>query len=685
MSLQKHLIVLVLCLLFISGCGSFDESSYGLVPSPTQNLKSGIILQAMDLSVRPQDDFYRYANGRWLESTTIPANLSGYDVFVMLQERIIEQLKTIVEECANSDSQTPDQQKIGDLYKSFMNEALAEELSFKPIQEDLDYLASLSSISDIGPAFARLERLGVKCPLGIAVSADPKEPTVKVFWLGQAGLSLPNRDYYLLDEAQIVALRNDFKSYIADLLALINYPNPQQAAERILALEVEIAAIEMSEVESSDSELNYNPRTKEQVQELLGDLDWDSYAQGVGCQGVQKIVVQNLSYFEKLEELVKNTDIATWRDYLSFHLLDDYAPFLSKEFIDLHFEFYGTRLQGISESQPRWRRAIDQVESHLGEVLGKRYVEKHFDLQTKERVEKMVSNLVAAYSESISQISWMSDGTKNKALEKLRLIKTKIGYPDKWEDYSSLNIVADDLVGNIKRSKLFVLEQALSELGKPIDPSRWQLTPQTINAYYNRTSNEIVFAAAILQPPFFNPEAEDAVNYGSIGAVIGHEIGHGFDDQGAKYDGEGYLRNWWTPADLSAFTKLGDRLAAQYDTYFPLQDLHINGRLTLGENIGDLAGLTMASRAYTISLRGRQSPILDGFSGQQRIFLGWAQAMRSKMREDALRNLLLTDPHSPSEYRVFGPLRQIEAFYKAFEVKEGDKMYLDPSEQVKIW
>lgn len=687
---RKAVVALALCALSTNALAQTTDSPEAKdigTPKLTivRNASSGIDVSAIDLSVRPQDDFYRYVNGHWLDTTPIPADRSRYGMFDLLNDRTVTQLKSIIDEAQLKDGQEPDLLKLGDMYKSFMNVDLIDKLSFKPLQADLKYIAGLKKNAEVGSAFGKLRRIGVKTPLGFFVYPDSKNPETYGFWLEQSGITLPDRDYYLKDEAKFIAARKALQDYAASLFSSIGYPQPQQAAARILALETEIARIQMSKVESRDDEKNYNPRSAQQVEELLQGLGWHSYAEALGCQEVQNIIVQNLPYFEKLGALVASTDTATWRDYLSFHLLDDYAPFLSSDFVKLAFQFHGTALKGTPENLPRWKRAIDLTSSSLGELLGKQYVKHYFSSKAKERMQDMIANLVAAYGESIRELSWMSEETKEKALEKLKLFKPKVGYPDKWRDYSELIVKDDDLVGNLKRSSQFELSYDLKRAGKPIDPVDWGMTPQTVNAYYSPTRNEIVFPAAILQPPFFNLEADDAVNYGGIGGVIGHEIGHGFDDQGSKYDGNGYLRNWWTQDDRKAFDALGDRLCAQYDTYSPIKGMHVNGKLTLGENIGDLAGVAVGYKAYLRSLKGEEAPVIDGLTGEQRFFMGWAQVWRSKIREDAMRARLLSDPHSPPQYRVYGPLRQVDAFYKAFEVKEGDAMFLAPKDRVKIW
>jgi endothelin-converting enzyme/putative endopeptidase len=649
-------------------------------------LGSGIDLQAMDRAVRPQDDFWEYVNGSWLKETEIPADKSRLSMFSVLDDKAREELKAIIEESAASQADPgSNRQKLGDMYNSFVDQATVEALGIKPLQSQLDAIARLSSLPEVAAELGRLDGQGVLGPLGFYVYPDARNPQTYGLWLVQSGLTMPDRDYYLKDEEKFVKLRGQLRTYAAELLQAAGYPDAEAAGPRILDLETRIAEAQMTRVESREAEKNYNKRSAAELKELLAGFPWESYAETAGLSKVDALIVRNLSYFEKLGAIFASTDLQTWKDYLAFRTVDAYAPALSSRFESLRFGFRQTALNGVPENEPRWKRAVDSTSEVLGEVLGQEYVARHFSPQAKARMEVLVSNLLKAYGESIKALAWMTDETKQKALEKLANFKPKIGYPDKWRDYSGLIIKRDDLVGNLVRSARFEKDFELSRVGQPVDPVDWGMTPQTVNAYYSPTRNEIVFPAAILQPPFFNMDADDAVNYGGIGAVIGHEVGHGFDDQGSKYDGTGNLRSWWTEQDRAAFDALGDKLVAQYDEFRPLEGASVNGRLTLGENIGDLAGVTIAYKAYLASLNGADPPVIDGFTGPQRFFMGWAQVWRGKIREDALRQRLLTDPHSPAQYRVIGPLRNVEAFYQAFGVQPGDPMFLDPSARVIIW
>ncbi len=649
-------------------------------------LKSGIDLTAVDHQVRPQDDFFMHVNGSWMKKTEMPADKSRLSMFSELADQADLQLQAIIQEAAKAKASSgSNQQKLGDLYNSFMDEATIEKLGFAPLAPELKAIQELKDHRQVASRAGYLFKHGVGGPLGFYVYPDAKNPGVYAMWLYQSGLTLPDRDYYLKDDEKFLGYRNAMKEYVSALLTLAGHDNPQRVAENVLALETAVAKNQISRVESRDAEKNYNKKSTAELKKLLTGFDWDAFATAGEVGEVKSVIVRNLPYFQSLGKLFSSTDLQTWKDYLAFQLVDSHATVLPQEFVDLHFEFHSTTLQGIPQNQPRWKRAVSLTSSALGEVLGQEYVKRHFSPEAKARMEHLVQNLIKAYGESIRELDWMSEDTKEKALEKLAAFKPKIGYPDKWRDYSGLTIYPDRLLTNVMNSAAFEHHYKTSKIGKPVDPVDWGMTPQTVNAYYSPTRNEIVFPAGILQPPFFNLEADDAVNYGAIGGVIGHEIGHGFDDQGSKYDGGGNLKSWWTEADRKAFDALGDRLAAQYDKFSPLEGMNVNGRLTLGENIGDLAGVAVGYKAYKMSLEGREAPVIDGLTGAQRFFMGWAQVWRGKIREDALRARLLTDPHSPAEYRVVGPLRNVDAFYQAFDVESGDKMYLPPSERVKIW
>jgi predicted metalloendopeptidase len=543
----------------------------------------------------------------------------------------------------------------------------------------------VTSTKALPATFAHVARLGIQSPFGVSVGQDPKSSSVNIVQLGQSGLGLPDRDYYLRSDAAIVKTRDAYAAYITRLLTLANQPDPAGAAKRIVALETSIATPQWDRAKSRDRNLSYNKMTVAELAAATPSYDWNAYLKSAGLGGAKDVIVRQPDYVKAMNDVVAKTPASTWREYLTFKLLDRYANELPASFVQARFTFRDSTLSGQQQMSPRWKRASAEVETSLGEAAGKIYVQKYFPPAAKARMDQLVKNILAAYKVGIDSLSWMSPETKRQAQDKLAHFTVKVAYPDKWRDYSSLVIKRDDLLGNAERTAAFGYDDMASHLGQPVDRTRWGMTPQTVNAYYNASNNEIVFPAAILQPPFFDPTADDAVNYGAIGAVIGHEIGHGFDDQGSKSDGMGNLRNWWTPADADAFKQRTQALGAEYAAINPIDTLHINSGLTMGENIGDNSGLMQAYRAYHISLGGKAAPVIDGLTGDQRFFMGYAQIWRTKFRDPALRNQLLTNPHSPGMARAFVPLTNNDAFMKAFDVKAGDKMWRDPKDRVKIW
>jgi len=646
----------------------------------------GVDTTAFDRSARPQDDFFRFVNGTWVKRTEIPADRSSWGSFVELTERSDEALATIIAEASAAEAPAgSDLQKVRDAYRSFMDTARIESLGSNPLEAELRAVAALGSVSELPGLLAHLARLGVGGPFGASVQQDQKNSNVYIVGVSQAGLGMPDRDYYLRPDPRLEATRTAYGEYLTQTLTLGGIPDPAGAAARIVALETRMAEKHWERAKNRDRDLTYNKMTVQELSGLAPAFDWAAYFGAAGLGAATDIIVRQPDYFQALNEILTTTPVSTWREYLAARLIGSFADVLPNEFFATRFAFYGKALSGQQEMRPREKRAIDATEGALGEVLGRLYVERHFTAAAKSRMDGLVKNLRAAFEQGINELEWMSPATKAQAQAKLAKFTVKIGYPDKWRDYSSLEIKPDDLIGNAMRTIAFQYDDNVGRLGKPVDRARWGMTPQTVNAYYSSTNNEIVFPAAILQPPFFNVAADDAVNYGGIGAVIGHEISHGFDDQGSKSDGDGNLRDWFTPEDLAAFQALTGKLSDQYATYEPLEGMHINGRLTLGENIGDLSGLAVAYRAYRMSLGGKEAPVIDGFTGDQRFFLGWAQVWRTKMRDEAMRQQLLTNPHSPGMYRAFVPLMNIEAFYRAFDVKPGDGMYRPPEERVKIW
>ncbi|WP_337879815.1 M13-type metalloendopeptidase [Rheinheimera sp.] len=655
--------------------------------APAVALVSGVDKENFDNTVRLQDDFFLAINGGWLNKTEIPADKASYGSFHVLADNSQLAVKTIIEEVSSRTDLAPgsDEQKLGSYYNSYMNEAKLEELGLTPLQPQLELIQSLQDKKQLAAVFASLQRDGVSIPWSWYVNNDAKNSSQYAVYADQSGLGLPDRDYYLKDDEHSKKIQAEYQSYLQDLMTLAKHPDPANAAKRVYALEKQLAELQWTRVQNRDAEKTYNKVTAAELSTMLGDFSWADFAAGAKLASVNELIIGQPSYFAALPKVIAETDLASWQDYLRFHTVNSFADKLNKAVSDRQFQFYGTVLSGTTEQKPRWKRAVASSDSVLGELTGKLYVERHFKPEAKARMEQLVANLIKAYEVSIKELSWMSEDTKKAALAKLATFTPKIGYPNKWKDYSALEIKADDLVGNTVRSNHWGYDQMLAKLGKPIDKDEWFMTPQTVNAYYNPVNNEIVFPAAILQPPFFNMAAEDAVNYGGIGAVIGHEIGHGFDDQGAKFDGDGNLRNWWTTEDESRFKALTQALSAQYSKFEPVPGHFVNGDLTLGENIGDLGGLTVALKAYELSLNGQPAPVLDGYTGEQRVLLSWAQVWRSKYRDAAMQQMIATDPHSPPHYRVNGILSNLPQFYTAFDVKPTDKMYIAPENRVKIW
>ncbi|SNY60298.1 endothelin-converting enzyme Metallo peptidase. MEROPS family M13 [Arsukibacterium tuosuense] len=648
---------------------------------------SGVDSQYFDPAVKFSEDFFLAINGKWLAETDIPADKASYGSFHILNDNSQQAVKAIIDEVsARTDlKEGSDEQKLGHFFNSFMDEATIEKLGLSPLQPQLDAISSLENKQQLPTLFAQLQRDGIAIPFGWFINNDAKNSTEYAVYLNQGGLGLPDRDYYFNDDEKSLKLIADYKAYLTDMFNMAGNADAAAAAERVFALEKALAEHHWTRLDNRNADKTYNKVTVTELNNSMGSFNWAAFANGVKLAEVNDIIVRQPSYFEGFAKVVEATDLQSWQDYLSLKTIHGYADKLSSNFADRRFAFYGTTLSGTEQQQPRWKRAVDASDQVLGELTGKLYVERHFKPEAKARMEELVANLIKAYEISIKELEWMTEDTKVAALDKLSKFTPKIGYPDKWKDYSALEIKEDDLVGNFIRASHWGYDEMVAKLGQPIDKSEWFMTPQTVNAYYNPVNNEIVFPAAILQPPFFNMDADDAVNYGGIGGVIGHEIGHGFDDQGAKYDGDGNLRNWWTEQDKGQFQARGAKLIGQYNKFEPLPGVNVNGAVALGENIGDLGGMTVALKAYNLSLDGKEAPVMDGFSGEQRFFISWAQVWRTKFREEALRRQLSTGPHSPAHYRVIGVLPNIPEFYTAFDIKEGDAMYIAPEQRVKIW
>jgi putative endopeptidase len=661
-------------------------TTVGAVSARQAIVASGIDLGTFDRSVRPQDDFYKYVNGKWIERTPIPADKASYGSFDILFDKTERDLRAIVEETGKTGGAPgSDAQKIGDLYASFMDEARVEALGAKPLAGELAAIDAIATKADLARAFARLFKLGCDAPIVAFTEGDFKDPKSTAFFVYQSGLGLPDRDYYINDDAKLAEYRTKYLTFLASMQRLGGLSAPDASASDVMALETALAKSQWTNVELRDIAKMYNRFTVSDLAREFPGFDWAAWMTELKVSSLPAVVISQPSYVKAFTAAVSDWPVDRWRPYLRSSLIRGYAPFLPKAFVDARFEFYGRTLNGTPEQRPRWKRAVTAIDGNFGELLGRLYVARHFSPAAKSRMDQLVANLQRAYQDGIDHLDWMSADTKQQARQKLAAFRPKIGYPNKWRDYSKVQVVRDDLVGNMMRAQAAELEYQLGKAGKPVDPEEWAMSPQTINAGYNPVRNDVTFPAAILQPPFFNMEADDAVNYGAIGAVIGHEMGHGFDDQGRRFDGAGVMRDWWTEKDGEEFQKRTARLVKQFGAYEVLPGLKVNGELTLGENIGDLTGLVISYRAYHLALGGKPAPVIDGLTGDQRFFIGWAQVWREKMREDALRQQLLSNVHAPATVRGNGPLGNIPEFYAAFGVKAGDKLFIAPDQRTKIW
>ena len=652
-------------------------------------MRSGLDLNHIDSSVRPQDDLFRFMNGKWLKESVIPEDRASDGAFYWLYEQAEKQVKQIILDQAASNAELgSNAQKIGDLYNSFMAEEKIEQAGLTPIATDLAAASSFKTADQFFQILGELESRGLSGLFYSYVSTDNKDSSKNIVYLGQSGLSLPDEAYYRQDEYQ--EIRDAFLLHVEKIFELAKLPNGKAAALAVLELETQIASHHWDQVKDRDAEATYNKKSFTELTSLSPAFNWPVWisASNTPDHVLAQVVVRQPSFFEGLSKLIANFEADKWRSWLTWHIISGASPYLTKALVDENFNFYGTTLSGIPKLKERWKRGVGLVEGALGEAVGQIYVDRHFGKQAKERMVGLVANLIQAYRVDIKALTWMSDETKQKAFTKLDKFTPKIGYPDKWRDYSKLAITADDLIGNLAQIAKYSQDFEYAKIGKPVDKSEWYMTPQTVNAYYNPGMNEIVFPAAILQPPFFDVLADDdAANYGGIGAVIGHEIGHGFDDQGSKYDGDGNLVNWWSDKDRDEFEVRTKKLIEQYDQLSPAAapDVKVNGALTIGENIGDLGGLTIAYKAYEISLAGKQPPVIDGYTGAQRFFMGWAQSWRGKYRAEEVRRRIATDPHSPDEFRCNQIVANLSEFYDAFGVKESDKHFITSGDRVRIW
>jgi putative endopeptidase len=641
----------------------------------------GIDLSTRDLAVKPGDDFNRHANGVWLQNTQIPADRTSWSLWTVLSEEIEQQIRAIVTDAAASTD--PAQRKVGDFYAAWMDEAAVEAAGATPLRPYLQRIDAVRNRDDLIAVFATP---GYTAPVGIGIIPDLADPTRYTAIAGQGGLGMPNRDYYLREGAQYDAYRTAYRAYVVDLQRLAGIADPEARADRIIALERQIAEAHWTPERSRDIQAINNPMNRAQLAELAPQFNWDAYLQRRGLSSVDKVIATQTTAITGIGRLLDSVPLDTWKEYLTFHFINNYAQYLPRAFDEAQFNFFSRTLGGQQQQRDRWKRGIGLINGAMGEAVGKIYVERHFPAESRRQMNELIGNLRGAFAERLRAIEWMDDATRAAALAKLDTFEPRIGHPEVWIDYSSYRVDRGDLLGNMVRAAEFNWNLQLSRLPNPVDRRLWGMNAQIINASYNPLQNQITFPAGILQPPFFDPNADPAVNYGAIGAVIGHEIGHGFDDQGRRFDPQGRVRDWWSEAAGERFTERTTRLGAQYNSYRPLPDLTVNGQLTMGENIGDLGGLEMAYAAYRrhVAQHG-EPPVLDGLTGDQRFFLAWAQVWRNKMRDGTMRQRVLTDPHSPAEFRINGAVRNIDAWYRAFNVQPGDQLYLPPEQRVHIW
>lgn len=693
-------------LLFIALCGALvacdaeqsgvettqvesEPSSVADTAALTPELGSfGIDLSHQDTSIRPGDDFFRYTNGRWLDSYELPADRSNYGSFSVLGDRSDERVRTIITDLTSIEpAQDSMEQKISDYYLSYMNIDALNELGISPLQPGLSALAELDTTEELIAAFGRARIDTTASPISFGIGADRSDPDRHQLSVSIGGIGLPDRDYYLQDTEQYLNVREEYVAHIERMLDFAAIEDSAAKAATVLEVETQIAEHIWPRADRRNRDLTYNPMSYDEFLAAYPGFDWDSYFAAAGVSDLEDLNVVYPSAMAPIIDLVSEVSVADWNNYMTYHYISNNASLLSEDIDRENFHFYSTVLNGVPEQRERWERGVARVGAlnSLGEAVGQVYVERHFPESAKQQMEDLVENVRAALAQSIEEIDWMGEQTKEEAMLKLNAFRPKIAYPDEWTDLSSIEIVRDDLFANAQSVREFNYEDSLSRLGEPTNREEWGMTPQTVNAYYNSSFNEIVFPAGILQPPFFDPAADLAVNYGGIGAVIGHEMGHGFDDQGSKSDYQGVQRNWWTDEDRANFEVLTSALAAQYDQFEPVPGYFIDGNFTLGENIGDVGGLSLAYRAYKMALNGEEAPVIDGLTGDQRFFLSWAQVWQRKYREDALIQRLTSDPHSPSEFRVNGVVRNFDEWYEAFDVQPEDALYLAPEDRVRIW
>jgi putative endopeptidase len=667
---------------------SQDQASSATSPAATTAEsygRWGFDLAGMDRSVKPGDDWFRFVNGTWVDKTQIPADRSSYGAFAVLRDLSEQRLRSLISGYSATDAAHPDRMKAAILYSGFMDEAAAETRDAAPLTERLKPVRAAASKTDVAALMGRAVGGFGASFFGPGVNDDAKRPDTYALYLRQSGLGLGDRELYL--DAKFQPQVGRYRQYVAQLLGMAGWADPAKAADAVVAMETKLAQAHWTRAQSRDRDKTYNLTTLAELKAQAPGFPWDAFWQAAGVAKAERAIVAQNTAFPGIAKVFADTDLDTLKAWEAFHVTDDVAPLLSKRFVDAQFEFRSKFLNGQPQQRERWKRAVAFTENAVGEGIGRDYVALYFPPESKAKMDRLVGNLRVALAGRINGLAWMSPATKQQAQEKLKGFSVKIGYPDKWRDYSALQIVPGDVVGNAERAQRFEWDYRRNRMGGPVDKAEWGMTPQTVNAYYNSVKNEIVFPAAILQPPFFDPKADDAVNYGGIGGVIGHEISHGFDDQGRKSDGQGILRDWWTAEDATKFEAQAVRLGAQYEAYSfaGLPGVHINGRASMGENIGDLGGVLIALDAYHASLGGKKAPVIDGFTRDQRFFLGWGQVWRTLFRNEALRQQLVGDPHSPGQIRAVNPLRNVDAWYAAWKITPDQKQYLPPAERVRIW
>ncbi len=681
--MRSATLTLILATTILASCAKDPDSAPVPAVAKPAFGSFGVDLTQMDKSVRPGDDFYRYVNGKWLDTTEIPPDKSYYGTVITVFEKTEANLHAIVDElAAGKHAPGSVDQKVADMYSSWMDQAGIEARGLAPVQP---HLARIAAARDKADLMKLIGTVDYQAPFSMFVEGDTADPTRYVVWVTQSGLGMPNRDYYLNKGPKFDAYRAAYLTYVTRIFELVGDANPARSAQRVIALENKIAQVAWTEERRRSVAETNNPMDLAALKKYVPGVDWDVVLGGVDLAEAQNFIVNETSAIRDGARLLGTEPLDHWKSYMTFHFVDSYATDLPKAFDDAQFEFRARTLRGIQQQRDRWKRGMTLIDNNIGEGLGQIYVRKHFVPETKAKVDELVANLLAATKQRLEKLSWMDEATRAEALKKLATFEPRLGYPEKWRDYSGLIVERGKHFENARNARVFEWQRRARRLKEPVDRSEWEMTPQTMDAYYHPLRNQITFPAGILQPPMFDPNADPAVNYGAIGAVIGHEIGHGFDDQGREFDGSGKVRNWWTPETNAKFVAATKNLAALYRTYCPLEGACVNGELTMGENIGDLGGLEMAYTAYRLSLKGQPAPVLDGFTGDQRFFIAFARVWQGKMRDDMLRQLMLTNPHSPAGARGSYPERNMDAWYAAFDVQPGDKMYIKPEERVRIW